>query len=600
MLNDRVALTKQVKEANDIVDVVGGYVTLQPAGSAYKGLCPFHDDHRPSFHVDPRWQNYRCWACGKFGDVFSFIQEVERVDFREARELLARRAGITLEKMSDSPQNVGRALMLEVVRWAQDQYHQCLLDSPLAEMARRYLGERKLTGETVRRFGVGFAPPAGDWLAMRAAAAGLSDEVLEQVGLVARRKEGTGYYDRFRDRVMFPIRDSRSHAVGFGGRILPSSPLSERAPKYYNSADSPLFTKSEHLFGLDLARQAAATAGYLAVVEGYTDVLMAHQQGICQVVATLGTALNGRHVKHLRRIVPRVVLAFDADQGGKGGVDRALELFVSEDVDLAIASLPDGLDPFDLLVQQGPEPFQKALDGAVDALDYKLERLLEDPAAASIEGRRLAIEELLGVIARAPRMPGQQGQLKRELLVSRLSQRLGIKEETIWARLKEVQASEDRKETGLRPALETSEAEAPRKARAAPQERELLEVLLADPELVKLAASQISPERIQHAGLRRLLEGLYALHAAGETAELDRLRPQLEAPLAEAALKLQDTGKRCQDLPAWLDQLIAEYRKQQVKPRKLELQNQLHAAHDHASALELLRQLQDQTASVEA
>ncbi len=157
-------LIRQVKEANDIVEVIGGYVTLRPAGPTFKGLCPFHDDHRPSFDVDPRRQRYRCWSCQKSGDVISFIQEHERVDFREALEVLARRAGISLEKIGVQPPDCGRALMLEVVRWAAEQYQHCLLDAPLGEAARKYLGERHLAGETVRRFGLGFAPPHGDWL----------------------------------------------------------------------------------------------------------------------------------------------------------------------------------------------------------------------------------------------------------------------------------------------------------------------------------------------------------------------------------------------------------------------------------------------------
>jgi len=262
--DERVALIKQVKEANDIVDVVGTYVNLRKAGPSFKGLCPFHNDHRPSFDVDPRRQRYRCWSCGKFGDVIQFIQEQERVDFREALELLARRAGITLEKRGDSPQNRSRAAMLEVMAWSAEQFQHCLLEAPEAEAARCYLGERGLTGETVRRFGLGYAPLGGDWLVQRAAQAGVSLELLEKVGLVAQRSEGNGYYDRFRDRVQFPIRDVQGRTVGFGGRILPSSPLSARAPKYYNSCDTPLFTKSEHLYGLDQARQGAAAAGDLA------------------------------------------------------------------------------------------------------------------------------------------------------------------------------------------------------------------------------------------------------------------------------------------------------------------------------------------------
>ena len=186
MADDLSAITKQVKEANDIVEVVGGYVALRQQGQTYKGLCPFHEDHRPSFDVDPRRQRYRCWSCQKSGDVFTFIMERERVDFLEARELLARRAGITLEKAGGRTQNPDRAGMIEAVQWAAELYHACLLETPTpeAEAARVYLGERKLTGETVRRFGLGFAPPTGDWLVRQAVQRGLSFEVLDKVGLV--------------------------------------------------------------------------------------------------------------------------------------------------------------------------------------------------------------------------------------------------------------------------------------------------------------------------------------------------------------------------------------------------------------------------------
>src|SRR5262245_37378170 len=186
LTDDWGGLIRQVKEANDIVDVVGGYVALQPAGPTWKGLCPFHDDHRPSFDVDPRRQRYRCWSCGKYGDVFSFVQEHEHVGFREALELLARRAGIPLDDRADraSAAEQDRARRLAAVRWAAKQYHECLLDDPLAEAARRYLGERGLQGETVRRWGLGYAPGGGDWLVRRAEASKVPFGVLETVGLV--------------------------------------------------------------------------------------------------------------------------------------------------------------------------------------------------------------------------------------------------------------------------------------------------------------------------------------------------------------------------------------------------------------------------------
>jgi DNA primase len=591
---DRAAQVQRVKAANDIVDVVGAYVALRPAGPTFKGLCPFHNDHRPSFDVDPRRQRYKCWACGKFGDVFQFLQEHEKITFPEALELLARRAGITLEKTGDSQQNRGRALMLEVMRWAADQFHRCLLDAPVAEAARSYLGERRLSGDTVGRFQLGYAPLEGDWLVRLAREANLSQEVLEQVGLIARRLEGSGWYDRFRDRVMFPIRDARGHVVGFGGRILPASPLLPRAPKYYNSAETTLFSKSENLYGIDQARQAGAAAGYLAVVEGYTDVLMAHQMGIGQVVATMGTALNARHVQQLRRFVPRVVLVFDADQGGDSGVDRALEVFVSHDVELKVAALPAGLDPCDLLVQEGPEPFQAALTNAVDVLEFKLNRVLGLAPQESVEGRRRAVEELLRVIALAPEMPGQAGAVKRELMVTRISQRLGLKEETTWARLHELRAA--RRSAERDPATKKTEHDptaAEPKIKASPLELDLLRVLLADPPLVPVARAEVELGTIEHPRLRKLLEVLYRLHAEGEVPDLDNARLRIDnADLVAKALELQEVGRLHADRPGWLRQILARFRDRSERPAKLEIQNQLRAVSDDATALELLRQMQ--------
>jgi DNA primase len=586
---------KQVKEANDIVDVVGAYVALRPAGPTYKALCPFHDDHRPSFDVDPRRQRYRCWSCGKFGDVITFVQEHEHVGFREALEILARRAGITLEKSSDAPHSQRRSAMLDIVRWAAQQYHECLLNAPEAEEARQYLGDRGLKGETVRKYSLGYAPYAWDWLVHKAEAANLDLELLETVGLIAKQQQGSGYYDRFRDRVQFPIKDASGRTVGFGGRILPKSPLASRGPKYYNSTDTPLFIKSECLYGLDQAKHAAAKAGYLAVVEGYTDALMAHQCGVGQVVATMGTALNARHVANLRKFAPRVVLVFDADDGGDTGVDRALMIFASHDVDLAVATLPSGLDPCDLLVKEGPEPFKMVLESAVDALEFKLKRLLTAEGPLGIEGQRRAVDAVLSIIAQAPPLAGQAGQMKTQLMVTRIARRLTLKEENVWARLQELRGQRRSSEANPRARAEgTPEV---RQGKAAPEERQLLEILLADETLVAIARNKISADEIKHPGLKRLLQGLYALLDEGESPSFDMLRLQLDNdPLGKKALEMQEIGEANPDRPGTLQTLLAHFVERRLKPQKEKLQNQLHAAPDHQAALELLRQLQNRTA----
>lgn len=591
MSDERV---KQVKEANDIVDVVGAYLSLRPAAGTFKGLCPFHDDSRPSFDVDPRRQRYRCWACGKHGDVLSFVQEFEHISFPEAMELLARRAGITLEPNGPPGAGQQRGQLLDVMRWAAKQFHECLLDDPIAEDGRRYLGERGLRGETVRRWGLGFAPASGHWLVDLAVAGGVSLEHLEIVGLISPRKHGPGYYDRFRDRVQFPIRDVRAQVVGFGGRILPSSALADRGPKYYNSSDTPLFSKSQQLYGIDQARPAAEKAGYLAVVEGYTDVLMAHQLGVTQVVATMGTALNDRHLRQIRRFVPRVVLVFDADEGGDLGVDRALTLFATHDMDLSIAALPAGLDPCDLLVRQGADPFRRVLESATDALEFKLDGMIRREGTSSVEGRRRILDAVLGVIALAPSLPGEAGAVKIELMVSRVARRLALKEETVWARLDELRRSRRSSESG-RPREDNTEPA--RSAPASPEERRLLEVLLAEPNLVALAAKVVVTEEVSHLGLRRLLAGLFALSAAGAAPTLDRLRVDLDdsPALVNKAFQLQDAGLSRPDRHRELEDLLARYRQRREKTARQELHSRLHAVTDARSEAELLRQVMNRS-----
>ncbi len=617
---DQVEQNKQVKAASDIVAVVGSYLAIHPAGKIFKALCPFHTDSRPSLDIDPSRARYKCWSCGAHGDVFSFVMHMEKVGFREARAILAAKVGIKLDEFQ-SPQDHHRAKLLDVMRWAQAKYAYQLLEDDAGEAARKYLGERKLSGKTIRDFGLGFAPIAGDWLARIAAAEKIPSDVLVEVGLTAVRDGQRGYYDRFRDRVMFPIKDVRGQVVGFGGRIMPNSPYASRAPKYYNSAETPLFSKSDLLYGLDLARQAGTSVGYLAVVEGYTDVMMAHQCGVPQVVATMGTALNARHVAQLRRYVPKVVLVYDADAGGFSGVDRALEIFVSLDVELAVATLPDGLDPCDLLVRpDGVETFKRVLTSAVDALDFKLNKLLEREPVPSIETTRRIADDILGIMAAAPPVPGAAAQMKRELIVTRLVRRLGFKDEaTLWARFRELQKAHEQREhdrqqkerdqqareparaaaSGPRPDAVLPTTERRRGQKAGPAEaaeKQLVELLLADPALVPVAAAQLSPDEITHTGLRRILAELYAVHAAGAVPDLEALRVRLDdrPDLFEAAVsQLHAVGQTMQDRDQWLTRLLKRFADMKAQAAARTVKEQLAAATDDETAVELLRKLQN-------
>lgn len=594
-----VELKKQVKAANDITDVIATYIPVQPAGKLFKALCPFHNDTRPSLQIDKHYQNYRCWSCDARGDVFDFVMKFEKCEFPEALRILAQRAGISLDPATQTPQDTHRARLLDAMRWAEAHYRNWLLDGDASE-ARQYLGERQLSGETVRKFGLGFAPVSGEWLVQRAAADGVLFELLVEVGLISPRDEGRGFFDRFRDRVMFPIRDVRGQTIGFGGRILPTSPYAARGPKYYNTPATALFNKSDVIYGLDQARHPGSTVGSLAIVEGYTDVMMAHQCGVQNVVAVMGTALTLSHVMQLRRYAPKVVLVYDNDEAGEAAADKALEIFWSQnDFEIAVTTLPDGLDPCDLLARPGgPDEFRKCLQQGQSVLVYKLDSLLRRFPEPSIEHSQRILDSLLAVMALAM-TPSAAAQAKRDLAITRLSTRLGLRLETVWARYGELQAAHRRKQAQV-PAAPKSDAEAStkpsrRSGAAETAEKQLLELLLAEPALVPVAAGQIEPETLTHTGLRRMLSELYALYRAGQPADLDGLRVRMidRPDLVTSAQRLQDTGRHMSDRPEWLKRILNWFQENRTNAEKVALKAQLAAGPaDDELAVELLRRLQ--------
>ncbi len=340
----------RVRQAIDIVDLVGDYLQLRREGRGYKALCPWHDDSKPSLQVNPERQTFRCWVCNIGGDVFSFVMQHDKVTFPEALQMLADRAGIPLTNSAGQGHDEKR-LLYQAMAWAEEQFHACLL-SPEGEAARNYLVDRHIEPENWNKYHLGYAPDRWDWLLERARGTRFGPKVLETVGLVGQRRSGQGYYDRFKGRVLFSIRDPQGRPVGVGGRVLPGS-TDVQAAKYVNSPETPLFSKSNLLYGLDHAKDTLAKGRTALVMEGYTDCLIAQQHGFGNALAVLGTALGERHIKLLRRFVDRIVLVLDGDEAGRKRTDQILELFVAEQMDLRILTLPDELDPCDFLLQRG-------------------------------------------------------------------------------------------------------------------------------------------------------------------------------------------------------------------------------------------------------
>lgn len=404
---------ERVKAASDLVAIVGEHLALRRVGRNYKGLCPFHNEHTPSFNVNPATGRYKCFGCGVGGDVITFVREVHGLDFVGAVEWLAARAGITLryDTTAESGRQRRRARLIEVLEAAAAFYHQRLLTSPDAGPARAYLRRRGLDGELVRRFRIGWAPEAWDELvrSLDASAADLID-----AGLAFRNRRG-GLTDVFRGRIMFPIGDLAGEVIGFGGRILPGA----EGPKYKNTAQTAVYDKSRALYGIADAKAAAVNAGEIVVCEGYTDVIGCHRVGITHAVATCGTALTSDHVRLLRRFAPRLVLAFDADAAGRDAAARAHSWEQELDLEVAVARLPEGVDPGDL-ADRDPGALVAAVKEAVPLLAFRLEQVLAAADTSTPERRARAADAALAVIADHP------SNLVRREYAGEVAARLGL------------------------------------------------------------------------------------------------------------------------------------------------------------------------------
>jgi DNA primase len=527
-------LKERVREAVDIVELVGSYLSLRRAGKGFTGLCPWHDDSKPSLQVNPERQTYRCWVCDVGGDVFSFLMRMERLEFREALEQLADRAGIELPRGRGGPSADDRAALWRTLDWAAARFRACLETAAEAAAARDYLTGRGLTPHTLERFGVGFAPESWDWLLRQAATAGIPVALLEQSGLAVKRDDRPGHYDRFRGRVMFPIRDPLGRCIAFGGRILPGSRV--EAAKYVNSPETPLFSKSSTLYGLDSAREAMAASGQAVVVEGYTDCLAARQVGSADVVAVLGTALGERHAKLLRRYADRVVLVLDGDDAGRRRANEILGLLLAEPIDLRIARLPSGVDPCDFLLAEGREAFEAVIAAAVDPLDYRMDEALAAlPSDAGDDAALAAVGSVLEALAAAggrSSLDAAERRLREDRVLGRLARRFGLARDVLRDRLQDLRSRRPRPAGEAGPADRSNDP----LPRLPAWDREVLEVLVGVPEGAGLVVRQVEPADLDTAAGRTVVEAARRLEEAGRTVGLSGLLLELTDPVLQSLL----------------------------------------------------------------
>jgi DNA primase len=522
----------RVFDAVDMLALISTRTDLRRAGvDSYFGLCPFHDERTPSFHVRPEEKHYHCFGCQSSGDPFTFVMETEGLDFKAALESLADRFGVTLETEDEDPASRSRRERRErlysLLGRAATYYARYLWESDEAASAREYLLGRGLTAETLREFRVGYAPSAWDRMLRASRAAGFSEDELIDAGLVQRSHSARDQvYDRFRERIMFPSADRRGRVLGFGARAMREN----QPPKYLNTSDGELYHKRGQLFGIDLARKAAARAGRMILVEGYTDVLALHQAGMQNAVGIMGTALTEEQIGELERVVRVLDLCLDADSAGQEAMLRAARLAErrTPPLELRVVPLTEGTDPAELVEREGADALRALVQESVPFVVFHVDRILERANLRSAEGRDEALDELRPVLSELP------ASSVRDELMRRVAGALELSE----TRLASVMAGAP----AAPAAAEGNGHAAPRPATVSPldrgrrTERAFLVLCLAVPDAGDAALAAIDPDELLTSELLRRA----ARHLAGRTS----------APLADLPPDDEELARVVADLVA--------------------------------------------------
>jgi DNA primase len=556
------AAINRVQQANDIVDVIGEHVSLKKKGRELIGLCPFHEDHRPSMNVNPVKQIFKCFACGAGGDVLKFIQMREGLTFPQAIERLAERAGIALKPVRRAvspapgqPNEIDPNLLARVNKWAAQFFQQCLGHPEKGKHARDYLAGRGISQESIGKWRLGLAPNAVDALAKAAAERKIPAQLLQQAGLTTASGQ-----DKFVNRLMFVITDVTGRVIAFGGRTLDGT-----GAKYINSPTTPLFDKSNTLYGLEQARHQIVATGTAVVVEGYTDVIMPHQCGCTNLVATLGTSFTAGHGRILRRYAKKVVLLYDSDTAGMAAANRALEVCLSQHLDIKLAFVPQGKDPCDFVLTAGKEGLDQVVAQATDVLQFKWDRLRETFAADdTLATRKGAVEEFLQAVALgfgSNNLPV----LESGLIVNKLAKMIGLPEAEIRKELgKRIKppsepVHNDRTQDGL-PTTDWGEG------LSAASQREVLEVLLNEPGLFHSMEPSVSQDLFDVPVLAQIASMLLDVIRSEDDFSLSRVLARAESvEIGERIVALQRIGEEKGNYPSRLADALKVLRGRQSR-----------------------------------
>ena len=553
-------VVRQIQDRLDIVEVISGYVPLKRAGRHYKALCPFHPEKTPSFMVNPTKQIFHCFGCGEGGDAISFVMKYERLEFPEAVRVLAPRAGVEVPSVrgtvSQKPSET--TALFQTLEFATD-FFQRTLRQPVGAPARAYLEGRGVTAASLGELHLGFAPDSWDALLNAAEARGIRPGVVERVGLAVAREGTSGWYDRFRGRLMFPVWDPKGKVVGFGGRVLDHS-----QPKYMNSPETEMYTKSRIVYGLHLAAPHIREHDCVAIVEGYLDFLIPYQLGVRHLVASMGTSLTEDQVQLLRRYTKRIIIVYDGDYAGELATLRGLDLLLSEGMSVRIVALPPGEDPDSTACRVGADGFRRLLDEAEDLFTYTLAVLRRRHDPSTVDGKVAICEQALPTVKRVPNA------VQRSEYVRVLAEVLKVSEEALWLEISRLRPARN---TPWRPTVLTASP-----AQSAPAERLLLGLVLEDPRYLAHVQATLSLEALQELPVRQALTTLAASADMGEEAvqrAVQQLKHGATSSIVAQALTLSEP---IEERALAVDDCLRRIRDDARKRRLAELQAQIRAA----------------------
>ena len=585
-------IIEEVRQNNDVVDIISQYVHLTRKGRNYFGLCPFHSEKSPSFSVSPDRQIFHCFGCGVGGNVYTFLMKIEGITFKESLEQLAERANIqlpTYENSADAAKDELKAKVYKVNEFAAEFYHQNLY-KPVAKIGQEYVKKRKMNRETLEAYRIGFSGKF-DELYKALKAQGFGEKEILESGLVNKNANGT-YIDRYRERLMFPICDARGKVIAFGGRILDDSKIKDHKfpqPKYINSPENVVYSKGRHLFGLNVAKKESAKK--LLIVEGYMDVISLHQRGITNVVGALGTALTEQQGWLLRKSTEQVILGFDADGAGQTAIERSMKILQKMGCDMRVLQIEGAKDPDEYIVKFGEGRFRLAMDNAISLVEFTVKNLKKDLNLDNTSDKIKFLNEIAKILSKV------ENTMEREIYIEKIAKGYNISKEAIYAEVNKLIYAGNKTDKVLQSnTKEVKRVEIEIKDDIIDEdlqrrENTIIAILLENNNnIFQKIKEKIKPEDFRSEINKKIAKELYN-ELEKEDCNINKLIDTFDETMQSHITMLMATDFEIEDVDKAVEDILTKYEKERLENRKREILKQLEIEQDAQKKTQLGKEL---------